>query len=47
MIQLTDTSKLIPWRAPSRKPSDTHRFNYFDNNETIKLKSSKNEFQYR
>ncbi|CAH8624927.1 unnamed protein product [Schistosoma margrebowiei] len=47
MIQLNDTSKLIPWRAPSRKPSDTHRFNYFDNNETNKLKSSKNEFQYR
>ncbi|CAI2733150.1 unnamed protein product [Schistosoma spindalis] len=47
MIPLTDTSKFIPWRAPSRKPSDTHRFNYFDNNELIKLKSSRNEFQYR
>uniref|UniRef100_A0A3Q0KKW3 Putative f-box and wd40 domain protein 7 (Fbw7) n=1 Tax=Schistosoma mansoni TaxID=6183 RepID=A0A3Q0KKW3_SCHMA len=49
IIQLTnnDTYKLIPWRAPSRKPSDTHRFNYFDNNETVKLKPSKNDVKYR
>ncbi|KAK4467781.1 hypothetical protein MN116_008708 [Schistosoma mekongi] len=45
-LMTTDAYKTMPWRAPSRKPSDTYWFNYFDN-DTIKFMSTVNQLKYR
>ncbi|KAH8857032.1 F-box only protein 16 [Schistosoma japonicum] len=46
LLMITDAYKTMPWRAPSRKPSDTYWFNYFDN-DTMKLMSTVNQFKHR
>ncbi|CAH8867327.1 unnamed protein product [Trichobilharzia szidati] len=41
-----DKVSLEPWRAPSRKPSEIHRLNYFDNEISVS-KLSRSEIQRR
>nr|CAH8867684.1 unnamed protein product [Trichobilharzia regenti] len=41
-----DKVSLEPWRAPSRRPSEIHRLNYFDNEISVS-KSSRSEVQRR